>query len=83
MESNVRNHPYGLWLRAEEEKFFLPLVNLLISKISLLMGQITYIKGKSSSETLEGIGHKRGHPVEENMDEHLGTVMNVQTQSWF
>lgn len=25
MELNVRNHPYGLWLRAEEEKVFCPL----------------------------------------------------------
>lgn len=67
---------YGLWLRAEEEKVFLPPVNLLISKKSLSMGQKNIMKGKSSSETLEGIGQKRGHHVEENMEEHLVIVMN-------
>lgn len=57
-------------------KSFLPPVNLLISKKSLSMGQKNIMKGKISSETLEGIGQKRGHPVDENMEEHLDIVMN-------
>lgn len=69
------NYPYGLWLRAEEEKVNLPPVNSLLNTKSFLKGPITNSKCKISSIAVDVLGHKRGHPVDGNFVEFSDSGM--------
>lgn len=51
-------------------------VSLLVNKTTPILGQLLKSKGKSSSEAVEVIGHKRGHLTDENLEEYNETIMN-------
>lgn len=77
MESNSGKHPYGLWLRAEEENVLLPPVSLLLHYSDTRKFQhIQAIKEAPSLHT-DLIGQKRGLPEKEIVDEHNEIVWRI------
>lgn len=75
MDINMLKFPYGPWIRAEEDKVQLPVVNLLVNLSQMVTSMRDRIKETTMGKNLDIIGQKRRYLAEVEGGEADGALV--------